>query len=235
MSSLTTQHAPLGYRWDPDLSGALAQDPASAAAVRQAFALAQQGVPAAEIAAAVPDPSRGTEDGSTSLRSIRPDHVAIYVRRAVRSPFDGTTVDLQRDNCEAFVREHGWHVREDLVFVDDGYSGTTLDRPALSRLRELIAAGEIDAVVTYRLDRISRQVIHVAQLLLDEWGARCPVWCVADGISTADVTGRSLLYIMHSFADHERQVSGGHTAAGGQAANEQRTRAADQPSPPCSG
>ncbi|HWI52739.1 MAG TPA: recombinase family protein, partial [Symbiobacteriaceae bacterium] len=86
------------------------------------------------------------------MKEIRPDHVAIYIRWSTEDQGEGTTLDVQMDGCKACLGIQGWQFTSDLVFIDDGYSGGSLDRPALTRLRRLVSRGGIDCVVVYKLD-----------------------------------------------------------------------------------
>jgi DNA invertase Pin-like site-specific DNA recombinase len=59
----------------------------------------------------------------------------------------------------------GWHLVEER-FDDDGFLGGTLDRPALTRLRDLVRKREVDAVVIHRMDRLARSLLGSATLLV---------------------------------------------------------------------
>jgi len=91
----------------------------------------------------------------------RPIRCAIYTRQSVARPKDDfTSCDAQRDMCLARVRANafqGWIAIEDR-FDDLGQSGATMDRPALQRLLERVAAREVERVVVHRLDRLVRSV-----------------------------------------------------------------------------
>jgi DNA invertase Pin-like site-specific DNA recombinase len=65
---------------------------------------------------------------------------------------------VPRSKCRLnFILSQGWAFNPDLVFVDDGYSGGDVERPALTRLRKMVQDGQIHAVVVYKLDRLSRR------------------------------------------------------------------------------
>lgn len=92
---------------------------------------------------------------------------AIYTRQSASSNDDLSSCAIQYRACAAYVqsmRELGWLLVAER-FDDDGYSGATLDRPALTRLRELVARRQIGAVVVYRMDRLARSLINSAGLL----------------------------------------------------------------------
>ena len=92
----------------------------------------------------------------------RPLRCAIYTRQSVSS-----SDSLSSCECGLYLesqREHGWTLLPDRFF-DDGYSGTSLDRPALNRLLALIRRGGVDQILVHRLDRLSRSVRDCATLL----------------------------------------------------------------------
>lgn len=68
---------------------------------------------------------------SQSQRSIDPDRVAIDIRWSTDDQGDGTRLDVQMEGCGHYALSQGWNVTEDLVYSDEGYSGGTLDRPAI--------------------------------------------------------------------------------------------------------
>lgn len=138
--------------------------------------------------------------------SIRPDRVAIYARWSTDEQSQGTTLEVQRTACEAYIASQGWHVRPDLVFVDDGYSGATLDRPALTELRAAVREGRVECVVVYTLDRLSRSVADTVELVLKEWEGRCHLRCVQQPIDTAHPAGKMFFYLLASYAEFEREM-----------------------------
>ncbi|HWI63122.1 MAG TPA: recombinase family protein, partial [Symbiobacteriaceae bacterium] len=133
-------------------------------------------------------------------------NVAIYIRWSTEDQGEGTTLDVQLDACKAYVISQGWSFSSDRVFVDDGVSGATMERPALSRLRAAVAAGFVDCVVVYKLDRLSRSVLDMLKLVLEEWKERCHVKSAREPIDTLTPTGRMFFYQLMSFAEWERSV-----------------------------
>jgi DNA invertase Pin-like site-specific DNA recombinase len=92
---------------------------------------------------------------------------AIYTRQSSNPRSDLASCQVQFEACEAFIRVHkhnGWRWIEE-HFNDEGWSGATLDRPALQCLLAKIRNGEIDRLLVYRLDRLSRSVIDSVELL----------------------------------------------------------------------
>lgn len=145
---------------------------------------------------------------------IRPDHVAAYIRWSTDDQATGTTLDVQRDGCMHYVQSQGWRFREDLLLVDDGHSGGTLDRPAMHRLRASVRRGEVDCVVVYKIDRLSRNIVDATQLVLREWRERCHLKSVLEPIDTTTDLGRMIFGILAMFADFERATIRDRTHSG---------------------
>ncbi|HYG60931.1 MAG TPA: recombinase family protein [Symbiobacteriaceae bacterium] len=137
---------------------------------------------------------------------IAPDKVAIYIRWSTDDQGEGTTLEVQREGCRHYVLSQGWQVRDDLVFIDDGYSGATLERPGLARLREQVCGGRVECVVVYKLDRLSRSVADTARLVMDEWDGVCYVKSAREPIDTTSQAGKMFFYTLMNFAEWERSV-----------------------------
>ena len=85
------------------------------------------------------------------------------------------SLQAQREACEAFInsqRHEGW-VCLRAAYDDGGFSGATMDRPALKQLLEDITAGRVDTVVVYKIDRLTRSLADFAKIveILDARGA----------------------------------------------------------------
>ena len=98
---------------------------------------------------------------------------AIYARVSSDKQREENTIASQTAALVAFAREQQFEVPQEWVFEDDGYSGASLIRPGLERVRDLAAEGLIQAVLIYAPDRLSRRYAH--QILLIEELARAGV------------------------------------------------------------
>jgi site-specific DNA recombinase len=137
---------------------------------------------------------------------IRPDRVAIYIRWSTDDQGDGTTLEVQREGCRHYALSQGWQYGEALTFIDDGYSGGSMDRPALTRLREAVRQGQVDCVVVFKIDRLSRNVVDTVNLVLREWDGLCHVKSAREAIDTTTQQGKMFFYTLVSFAEWERSV-----------------------------
>ncbi|MFZ5823946.1 MAG: recombinase family protein [Bacillota bacterium] len=150
----------------------------------------------------------------SAARAIDPAKVALYIRWSTEDQGEGTTLEVQLEGCSHFVKSQGWVVDENLIFVDDGYSGGTLDRPALTRLRRLVKEGKVDCVVVFKLDRLSRNVVDTVNLVLREWENRCYLKSARESIDTYDHAGKMFFYTLVSFAEWERNTIRDRTFSG---------------------
>ncbi len=93
-------------------------------------------------------------------------HIAIYARVSSDKQAQDGTIESQLAAIKEFALSNGFHIDDDLIFADNGVSGTTLARPKLDALRDKAAAGEIDRVLILNPDRLARKYAH--QLMLVE-------------------------------------------------------------------
>src|SRR6202161_3266048 len=95
---------------------------------------------------------------------------AIYARVSSDKQREESTIASQTAALIEFARSRGYQVPAEWVFEDEGHSGASLVRPGLERVRDLAAEGQIQAVLVYAPDRLSRKYAY--QILLIEELAR---------------------------------------------------------------
>ena len=102
---------------------------------------------------------------------------AIYTRKSSEEGLEQefNSLQAQREACEAFIdsqRHEGW-VCQRAAYDDGGFSGATLDRPALQQLLADVKAGRVDTIVVYKIDRLTRSLADFAKIveILDARGA----------------------------------------------------------------
>lgn len=132
--------------------------------------------------------------------------VALYIRVSTdEQATQGFSLESQRQRLEAFCASQGWADFE--VFMDDGYTGTNLDRPALKRLLRAAQRKRISGVIVYRLDRLSRRQRDVLYLLEDVFDANDIAFRSAtEPFDTSTPLGRAMLGILAVFAQLERDT-----------------------------
>ena len=137
---------------------------------------------------------------------------AIYTRKSTEEGLeqDFNSLDAQREACEAFIasqKHEGWMTLA-AQFDDGGYSGGTLERPALQRLFDDIRGSKVDVVVVYKIDRLTRSLLDFAKIVevFDAQGVSFV--SVTQAFNTATSMGRLTLNVLLSFAQFEREVTG---------------------------
>src|SRR5574344_121914 len=137
---------------------------------------------------------------------------AIYTRKSTEEGLeqDFNSLDAQREACEAYIKSQqheGW-VLVEKEYNDGGYSGGTLERPAVKSLFKDKEAGEIDIIVVYKVDRLTRSLMDFAKIveLFDKHNASFV--SVTQSFNTTTSMGRLTLNMLLSFAQFEREVTG---------------------------
>jgi site-specific DNA recombinase len=137
---------------------------------------------------------------------------AIYTRKSTEEGLEQefNSLDAQRASGEAYIasqRHEGWVCLPE-VYDDGGFSGGSMVRPALKRLMDDIAAGKIDCVVVYKVDRLSRSLLDFTRIMetFDKHGVSFV--SVTQQFNTTHSMGRLTLNILLSFAQFEREIIG---------------------------
>jgi site-specific DNA recombinase len=145
-------------------------------------------------------------------RSAKKNRCAIYTRKSSDEGLEQAfnSLDAQREACAAFIqsqKHEGWKVSLTL-YDDGGYSGGSLERPALKRLLADIEAGQIDVIVVYKVDRLTRALSDFAKLveIFDRRGTSFV--SITQQFNTTTSMGRLTLNVLLSFAQFEREVIG---------------------------
>ena len=123
---------------------------------------------------------------------------------------DFNSLEAQREACAAFIqsqKHEGW-TPISTAYDDGGYSGGTMERPALQRLLADIEAGRIDVIVVYKVDRLTRALSDFAKLVevFDRRGVSFV--SITQQFNTTTSMGRLTLNILLSFAQFERELIG---------------------------
>ena len=163
-----------------------------------------------KAAASQSDQARAGAGGRAgAVRAVR---CAIYTRKSSEEGLeqDFNSLHAQREACEAYVasqRHEGWTVLPE-VYDDGGFSGGSLERPALRGLLAAIDAGAVDVVVVYKVDRLTRSLADFAKIV-EVFDARGVSFVsVTQQFNTTSSMGRLTLNVLLSFAQFEREVTG---------------------------
>jgi site-specific DNA recombinase len=143
---------------------------------------------------------------------IRKLRCAVYTRKSTEEglEMEFNSLDAQREACEAYVasqRAEGWLLAPDR-YDDGGFSGGTLERPALRRLLADIETGRVDVVVVYKIDRLSRSLMDFSRLVEVFDRQNVTFVSVTQSFNTTTSMGRLTLNVLLSFAQFEREVIG---------------------------
>jgi site-specific DNA recombinase len=129
--------------------------------------------------------------------------VAIYARVSSDQQAERQTIDSQLSELKASARRDGYEVQDGMLFIDNGQSGTTLIRPALERLRDMVALSAIDVVYVHAPDRLARSYAHQVLLLEEFAHADTRVMFLNRPIGDSP-EDNLLLQLQGMFAEYER-------------------------------
>ncbi len=137
---------------------------------------------------------------------------AIYTRKSSEEGLeqDFNSLHAQREACESFIKSQvgeGWKLVK-TAYDDGGFSGGTMERPALQRLMGDIRQGLVDVVVVYKVDRLTRSLADFAKMVELFDAQRVSFVAVTQQFNTTTSMGRLTLNVLLSFAQFEREVIG---------------------------
>jgi DNA invertase Pin-like site-specific DNA recombinase len=133
-----------------------------------------------------------------------------YVRVSTEKQADfGVSLEAQAEKVRAMAVVQGAELAE--VIVDAGESAKSLNRPGMSRLMSLVDAGAVDTVIIAKLDRLTRSVKDLAELLERFTRRGVSLVSVAESLDTGTAAGRLVLNIMTAVSQWEREAIGERT------------------------
>ena len=134
----------------------------------------------------------------------------IYTRKSHEDglELEFNSLDAQRESAENYIasqKENGWIALPE-KYDDGGFSGGNMERPALKQLMADVKAGNIDCIVVYKIDRLSRSLLDFTQLIetLNKYNVNFV--SVTQHIQTTDSAGRMMLNILMTFSQYEREI-----------------------------
>lgn len=137
---------------------------------------------------------------------------AVYTRKSSEEGLEQSfnSLHAQREACEAYIasqKHEGWQLIPK-AYDDGGFSGGSMERPALKALLADVEAGLIDTIVVYKVDRLTRALSDFARMV-DRFDARSVSFVsVTQAFNTTTSMGRLTLNVLLSFAQFEREVTG---------------------------
>lgn len=136
--------------------------------------------------------------------------VAAYTRVSTEDQArEGISLEAQASRLRAYCVAKDWELA--VLEADEGVSGKTLDRPGMGRILALVEAGEVQAVLIYKLDRLTRSVADLARLveLFDRRGVA--LVSLQESLDATTATGRLMMNLLASVSQWEREVIGERT------------------------
>jgi site-specific DNA recombinase len=130
--------------------------------------------------------------------------VALYARVSSQRQADEATIHSQVAALEQRLAADGYQLDPELRFLDEGYSGATVQRPALERLRDLIHAGGVERLYVHSPDRLARKFVHQAVLLEEFQRRHVEVVFLNHSLADASPEGNLLLQMQGMIAEYER-------------------------------
>lgn len=132
-----------------------------------------------------------------------PETVACYCRVSTENQIENYSIDEQRERLEAFCKAKGWS--KPVMFIDPGFSGGTLERPALRSLLGEVGRGRFGTVVVYKLDRLSRSQKDTLYLIEDVFNKHGVSFVsVCENFDTGTPFGKAMIGILSVFAQLEK-------------------------------
>jgi DNA invertase Pin-like site-specific DNA recombinase len=137
---------------------------------------------------------------------------AIYTRKSSEEGLEQAfnSLHAQREACEAYAKSQkheGWSVLP-TIYDDGGFSGGSMERPALQRLLQDVRDRKADVVVVYKIDRLTRSLFDFAKIVETFDAASVSFVSVTQSFNTTTSMGRLTLNVLLSFAQFEREVTG---------------------------
>lgn len=126
-----------------------------------------------------------------------------YARVSTENQLENYSIEEQTDRLKAYCAAKGWSLRK--LYVDGGFSGGNTNRPALQQMLTAIRQGGVDAVVVYKLDRLSRSQKDTLTLIEDELIAHGTDFVsINENFDTSTPLGRAMIGILSVFAQLEK-------------------------------
>ena len=144
-------------------------------------------------------------------KTTKASRCAVYTRKSTEHglELEFNSLDAQREACEAYIKSQvheGWQLLPK-PYDDAAYSGGDMERPALQKLLKDIQDGQIDVVVVYKIDRLTRSLADFAKLVEIFDMKSVSFVAVTQQFNTTTSMGRLTLNVLLSFAQFERELA----------------------------
>ena len=123
----------------------------------------------------------------------------------------GLSIDSQRERIRAYCHARGWELAD--IVTDAGWSASTLERPGMDTVRTLMRQQLVDAVVSVKLDRLTRSVRDLHALLQLSQETHVGLVSVTENLDTTSAAGRLMVNVLGAMAEWERETIAERTVA----------------------
>jgi len=161
--------------------------------------------------ATAPEPARKPQPDNDSEDSGRVRAITYTRVSTDEQALSGLGLEAQQTAINTAIDTRGWDVVAALS--DDGASGKDLNRPALTQALTMLAAGEADALVVAKLDRLSRSVNKFSGLMEQAASEGWSIVCLDIGVDTSTATGEFTAHMISAVSHHERRLISDRTKA----------------------
>jgi site-specific DNA recombinase len=139
--------------------------------------------------------------------------IVAYIRVSTEGQAEsGLSLEAQRAKVEGYAALYDESIELVDVVIDAGVSAKSLDRPGLRRVLEMLDRGTADGILVAKLDRLTRSVRDLGDLVDRYFAERCSLLSVADSIDTRSAAGRLVLNVLASVSQWEREAIGERTS-----------------------
>ena len=130
--------------------------------------------------------------------------ISAYIRVSTDEQVEkGNSIQEQKERLSAFCRANGWSQPE--YYIDDGYSAKDLNRPGIQHLLDDVRAGKVQSVLTTKLDRLSRNLLDILQLVNIFTDHGCNYVSASESFDASTAAGKMMLQLLGTFAEFERE------------------------------
>ncbi len=132
--------------------------------------------------------------------------LALYCRVSTdEQAREGVSLDEQQTRLHAYCRAMGWHEGQVRLYMDNGYSGKSFDRPALRQLLDAVALGMVARVLVTKLDRMSRKLLDLLQMMESFRTHGVSFVSLSESFDSETPSGRLTLQVLGAVAEFERE------------------------------